>query len=334
MVSDKVGLDLTKVFELDENFCECMSENGGTKPPSEKVYKETGSNFDELSETEHLSRIIGFNQRHYIDQCSLLQHHVHKLCRGQILTEIRMPYNLFRYTCQLLKWFSERIERTDTSCSLHDSIDTTLDLMKLSIQDQEGTKNICEKSLLYDIHGVAEKKNCLFIGYISLSTYRRVILSIAMIFGYLSPGLFFGMEKVKLIQCLSYMIFFYLKTYLNGGCVSTDLERVYDKLKKNVNEIVGNEDGPLIGASCDLLVSLIVNPSNLYNEYLDEDLVLPVHRFERKNIAWFSDDFGTDASDNADGIYYSVSEHIVRSFEIFLFASFFSYSSSLTIITI
>ena len=110
--------------------------------------------------------------------------------------------------------------------------------------------------------------------------------------------------------------FFYWKAYLGGGTFSNDLEWVYDKLKEKVAETTDIKDTSLIGASCDLLVRLMIEPSTFDNEYLDGTLLLPVNRFESKKIAWFSNDFRTDTTENAEGTYYSVSEHIVRSLEI------------------
>ena len=125
---------MTKLFQLSDNFYEHMSENGGVKPPSDKVVKDsTNSNFGSLSEREDITRIIGCNQYHYIEQCSQHHLHVNELCHGIHVKEIHLPFTLFEYVCQLLKWFSERIAKTDTSSSLHTSIDKALDLMKSSI---------------------------------------------------------------------------------------------------------------------------------------------------------------------------------------------------------
>ena len=310
-------LNVTTLFQLSNHFHEHISGIGGVKCPTDKVIKDsTNSNFGSLSDREDISRIVGCNEYHYIEQCSQLHLHVNELCHGKHVKEIHLPLTLFEYVCQLLKWFSERIAKTDTSSSLHTSIEKALDLMKSSIQDHVTTRNICEKSLLYDFHGVAKKENCVFVGFISLSTYRSIMLSIAMIFGYLSPGLFFGEEKVRLSECLCHMIFFYLKTYLSDYEYSNELEYMYMKLKEDVEKNTVTEDTSLIGASCDLVVRLVIDPLTFDNEYLNEAIVLPESRFDNENIAWFSDDFITETTENAEGTYYSVSEHIVRSLEI------------------
>ena len=112
------------------------------------------------------------------------------------------------------------------------------------------------------------------------------------------------------------MNFFYLKTYLSDYDFSNELEYMYMKLKEDVEKNTVTEDTSLIGASCDLVVRLVIDPSTFDNEYLYEAIVLPVNRFDSENIAWFSDDFITETTENAEGTYYSVSEHIVRSLEI------------------
>ena len=293
-----------------------MRENNKSNPPIDKVVKDSkNSNFEDLLQNEESDRIIGHNQQHYIQQCSELHLQVNKLCFGNSVKQIRVPFLLFQYLCQLLKWFGERIEKTETSYSLHAAIDKALDLMKSSIQDQEGIRNICEKSLLYDFHGCAHKETSVFIGYITLSTYRSIMLSIAMIFGYLSPGLFSGKERVKLSQCLGYMTYFYLRTYLKGEAVDIDLGWLYNRLKRQVDEIGVVYDAPLIEASCNLVVSFVIDSSTFDNEYVDEDLILDKNKFDVGHIEWFSNDFRAETPELAESIYYSTSKHLVRPLE-------------------